>query len=60
VTTIPNLFSRSDYALAMPMLVLAAFAIATLGIGIFPEVFLRVVNWSLTLSQDTRMIGLLR
>ena len=30
MTTIPNLFSRSDYALAMPMLVLAAFAIAIL------------------------------
>ncbi len=35
-------------------------AFATLGIGIMPEVFLRVVNWSLSLSQDARMIGLLR
>ena len=35
-------------------------AAATLGIGLFPEIFLRVVNWSLALSADTRMIGLLR
>jgi NADH-quinone oxidoreductase subunit N len=35
-------------------------AFATLGIGIFPEVFLRIVNWSLALSQDTKMLGLLR
>jgi NADH-quinone oxidoreductase subunit N len=35
-------------------------AFATLGIGIMPEVFLRAVNWSLSLSQDARMIGLLR
>lgn len=35
-------------------------AAATLGIGMFPEFFLRIVNWSLALSQDTRMIGLLR
>ncbi len=35
-------------------------AAATLGIGLFPDVFLRAVNWSLALSQDTRIIGLLR
>ena len=35
-------------------------AAATLGIGLFPEVFLRVVNWSLALSGDARVIGLLR
>ena len=35
-------------------------AAATLGIGIFPELFLRAVNWSLALSQDARIIGLLR
>ena len=33
---------------------------ATLGIGLFPEVFLRVVNWSLALSGDAKVIGLLR
>jgi hypothetical protein len=35
-------------------------ALATVGIGMFPELFLRVVNWSLALSQDTKIIGLLR
>ena len=35
-------------------------AVATLGIGMFPEMFLRLVNWSLALSGDTKMIGLLR
>jgi hypothetical protein len=30
VTSIPNLFSRSDYVLALPMLVLSAFAVAIL------------------------------
>jgi NADH-quinone oxidoreductase subunit N len=35
-------------------------AVATLGIGLFPEVFLRAVNWSLALSSDARIIGLLR
>jgi len=35
-------------------------AAATLGIGMFPELFLRAVNWSLALSQDTKIIGLLR
>jgi hypothetical protein len=33
---------------------------ATIGIGIFPEVFLRIVNWSLALSGDAKVIGLLR
>ncbi len=35
-------------------------ALATLGIGLFPDMFLRAVNWSLALSQDARIIGLLR
>lgn len=35
-------------------------ALGTVGIGLFPELFLRAVNWSLALSQDARIIGLLR
>ena len=35
-------------------------ALGTVGIGLFPEVFLRIVNWSLALSGDAKMIGLLR
>ncbi|HEY3929763.1 MAG TPA: NADH-quinone oxidoreductase subunit N [Candidatus Koribacter sp.] len=35
-------------------------AAATVGIGMFPEVFLRMVNWSLALTGDAKIIGLLR
>ena len=39
---------------------LAITGVATVGIGLFPEIFLRMVNWSWNMAQPTALAGLLR
>jgi NADH-quinone oxidoreductase subunit N len=41
-------------------LALAVTAIGTVGIGIFPDIFIRAVNWSLNITQTASMAGLLK
>jgi NADH-quinone oxidoreductase subunit N len=41
-------------------LALAVTAIATIGIGLFPNVFINAVNWSLGLTQGSHTAMLLR
>lgn len=40
-------------------LALAITAVGTIGIGLFPNVFIRIVNWSLTSSQSSSLADLL-
>jgi NADH:ubiquinone oxidoreductase subunit 2 (subunit N) len=41
-------------------LALGVAAFATVYIGIFPEQFIRIVNWSLGIAQTTSVAGLVR